>query len=184
MSTLQFIAALVASLAWPVTVVLIITLLRSHIPSLLISLRKVKVSGFELELERARVEAEAVLTDEDVAVLTPSIEKDVSAAATADPVGTVIRQFSRVEAELRNQLLKAGINDVNGKSAVQLAATGVREGVFTAAAAETVRGVAVLRNLAAHGRAAELTPDKVAEYEALIDATVLVLSHRPEKGQL
>lgn len=180
MNELQFIAALVSALAWPLTVIVIILLLRSHIPSLLTSLRKVKLSGFELELERTRAEVEAALDDAGTSAPPPTADEGVSAAAAADPIGTVIRQFTRVEAELRKQLTKAGVANLDGKSAVQLAALGAREGVFTPAAADTVRGVSVLRNLAAHGNASELTPDKVAEYEALIDATVLVLGHRPE----
>ena len=180
MSTLEFIAALTAALAWPVALTVVVLLLRSYIPALLRSLRKVKVSGFEIELERTKADVEAALSDE-AATAALEATPPPSPHAVADPIGTVIRQYSRLERELKRRLSEAGVADLDRRSGTQLVALGVKNGLFTEASAEAVRGVSVLRNLAAHGSASELTPEKVAEYEALIEAVIFSLRQKPKE---
>lgn len=174
MSIFEFIADLVGTLAWPIAVIVIVLLLRTHIPGFLRSLRKVKLSGFEIELERTKVEVESALTSEDPNS-TSSVNLEPSTSNVADPVGSVLAQYSRLERELRRLLADSGVENVERRSAVQLVTLGVSKGVFSEASAEAVRGVSVLRNLAAHGDASDLSSRKAREYESLVDAVIYSL---------
>lgn len=178
MSVLEFIAALVAALAWPLALIVVVLVLRSHIPAFLKSLRKLKLSGFEVELERTRADIETAVEAADTGANIREDEPSV-AVALGDPTATIIRAHRRLEDELRQRLEAAKIKGFENKSANQLVALGVSSGVFTEAAAEAVRGVSVLRNLAAHGRADTVTPNEAAEYVALIDATMFSLRAKP-----
>lgn len=48
MTTLEFIASLVGSLAWPAALVVVALLLRKYLPELFRALKRVKFSGVEL----------------------------------------------------------------------------------------------------------------------------------------
>jgi hypothetical protein len=157
----------------------VVLVLRSHFPAFLKSLRKLKLSGFEVELERTRADIETAVaaadTQADAREDEPSHE-----VALGDPTTTIIRAHRRLEDELRQRLEAAKIEGFEGKSANQLVALGVSSGIFTEAAAEAVRGVSVLRNLAAHGRAGRVTHNEAAEYVALVDATIFSLRAKPQ----
>ena len=174
MSVLQFIAALVSSLAWPLMLIVIVLVLRPHIPVFLKSLRRLKLSGFEVELERTRVDIETAVAAADTSVNIREDEPSVQ-IALGDPTTTVMKAYGRLEVELRQQLEGAGVRGLKNKSANQLASLGVNKGIFTKEIAEGIRRLSVLRNLAAHGRADQLTPSEAAEYAALVDTGILLL---------
>lgn len=184
MSVLDFIAALVAALAWPIALIVVVLMLRSHIPAFLRSLRKFKLSGFEVELERTRADIEtavAVATETETTA-TDSIEETSPAMAVlGDPTTMILRMHRRLEEELQLRLKAAGVEGTDKKSANQLVALGVAEGIITESAAEAVRGVSVLRNLAAHGRGEKVTASEAAEYVALVEATLFSLRAKPKK---
>ena len=108
MTLLEFIANLVGTLAWPIAVIVVVLLLRTYVPGLLRSLRKVKLSGFEIELERTKFEVEAALTSEDPSTPSPG-GTEPSMSNVADPVGSVLAQYARLERELRRLLADAGV---------------------------------------------------------------------------
>lgn len=178
MSVLEFIAALIAALAWPLGLIVVVLVLRSHIPGFLKSLRRLKLSGFEVELERTRVDIETAVAAADM--LPADRENEPSAqVALGDPTTTIIREHRRLEDELRQRLKAAKVEGFENKSANQLVALGVSNGIFTEASAEAVRGVSVLRNLAAHGPADRVAHNEAAEYVALVDATMFSLRVKP-----
>jgi hypothetical protein len=183
MSVLEFIASLVGSLAWPVALLVVLLSLRKHLPALLSSLKRVKVSGFELELERARVEVAEMLSAHPAAPVDVAPREYQHTRSDQHPSVGILRSYLNLEAELRRRLALAGVGDLDGKSAPQLAAIGAREGVFTAATVEAVKGVTVMRNLVANGRTENLSPKDADEYAALVDATVFALGQRPEGTQ-
>jgi hypothetical protein len=184
MSVLDFIAALVAALAWPIALVVVVLILRSHIPDFLRSLRRLKLSGFELEMERTSAIAETAVA---VAADTAGAEMDISGGAPpavlvpGDSAATILRAYGRLEDELRRRLKEGGLKGLEGKSANELVSLGTANGVFIEETAEAVRGASVLRNLAAHRRAEHVGPDEVAQYLAIIEATLYALGAKPKK---
>lgn len=183
MSVLDFIAALVAALAWPIALIVVVLILRSHIPDFLRSLRKLKLSGFEVELERTRADIESAVA---VAAETqPAVDSyddaPLASPVLGDPTASILRTHQRLEEDLRRRLQAEGVESVDNRSAIQLVGLGVSKGIFAESAAEAVRGVSVLRNLAAHGRGAEVTAGEAAEYVALVEATLFALRAKPRK---
>lgn len=182
MTLLEFIADIVASLAWPVAIVVAMLLLRRYIPDTLRALRRVKISGFELELEKTRAEVQEALFEQGGRGAEPvqGVEDLTLKASKQDPVASILGSYAALESELRKRLALAGVPDIEGKTAVQLVTIGVRKGVFGEASADAVRGIAVMRNLAAHGRADRVTVQEAVEYASLVEATIYALGAKPK----
>lgn len=181
MTVLEFIASLVSSLAWPASLVIVVLVLRKHLPGLLSALKKVKVSGLELELERTRIDVQEALSAQQ----TPAgeTEHELPAVDSKQVVGdaaiAILASYAVLEDDLRKRLRDAGVDTPERSSATQMAAVGAREGLFAESAVEAVKGVSVMRNLVAHGRADRVTTQEAEEYAALVDATLFALRTRP-----
>jgi hypothetical protein len=182
MTPLEFTASLVASLAWPVAIVVAVLVLRRYIPDLLRGLRKVKISGFELELERTRADVQEALSLQGDGRVRRDVDDLTVRASQQDPIASILMSYAALEDELRKRLALAGIGGEEKKSAVQLVALGVDKGIFTEESAEAVRGVSVMRNLAAHGRADRITVRDAVEYAALVEGTIYSLKTAPREG--
>lgn len=59
----------------------------------------------------------------------------------------------------------------------------VQHKMITSSTAEAVEGIAVLRNLSAHGRASELTEDRALDYLALVDGVLLAIRRDTKEAQ-
>jgi hypothetical protein len=105
MSTEQFIASLVHSLAWPGAVVGVAVLFRQQVGDLLSgSLRKLKAGPIEFEFDRIISSVEAELTSQ-VGTELPrphgtSLVDDLGPVALASPGPAVLEAYSRLEREL------------------------------------------------------------------------------------
>lgn len=183
MTVLDFIASLVSSLAWPVSFVVIALVLRKHLPALLRALKKVKVSGLELELERTRVDVQEALSAQTTTAGEAEHELPAvdSQQVVGDPTGAILSSYASLEDDLRKRLREAGVEAPEHSSATRLAVIGASAGLFAESAVEAVKGVSVMRNLVAHGRADRVTAQEAAEYAALVDATLFTLRTRPKK---
>jgi len=65
---------------------------------------------------------------------------------------------------------------------MQTARQALEAGLVRPEAVKAVEGAAELRNLAAHGRAADLDEARAMDYLALVDAVNFALGHRPTGG--
>jgi hypothetical protein len=180
--TQQFIASLVSSLAWPGAIIVLALLFRRQLRQLLSGpLKRLKAgpSGLELEFDRLISEAQAqVEPAPDVAELEApeSAVADLAEVARASPAAAVLDGFARVEQELRERLRAAGDPRADNKrGALMLARAALDAKLITPETMEAIRGMAVLRNLAAHGGAADLSEDRAREYLALADAVLFAI---------
>jgi len=191
---------LVIGLAWPVVVLVLVLVFRRQIVKLLSDARRVKAGPFEIEKERVRADVEAATAvsesiDPDPADGEPSapvngasrdaetgfimLRPEFARIAKLSPEAAVTDAYRELERALRTKL--AGWPDVftvnlDRMSGNQLAALAAREGFISEEAAESVRGLSVLRNLSAHGRADELDEAQALDYLALVDATLYALN--------
>jgi hypothetical protein len=97
------------------------------------------------------------------------------------PGAAVMEAFSILERALRQKLQATNIDaepDVR-IGAVGLARIAAREGLITDETLRAVEGVAVLRNLAAHGHEREISPERAREYLTLMDAVLYALDATP-----
>ncbi len=91
--------------------------------------------------------------------------------------------FARIESQLR-QLLDDAELDTGGASALQLARRAQEAGLVQAETVRAIEGIAVLRNLAAHGHEAELDESRALDYLALTDAVSYSLPQESRMGPL
>lgn len=178
MDTRQFIASLVSSLVWPTAVVVLVVLFRHRITELFQQLpRRVKAGPFEVEWDRTvavtatglvapRQERETVLPSQDLADLSPLAETHPGAA--------VLDAAARVEGALRARFEAAEMDVPPSRGMRDLARRGVDAGLIDAETARTIDGLAILRNLAAHGRD-EVSPERAREFLTLAEAVIYQL---------
>lgn len=179
--TKQFIASLVSSLAWPVAVVLVVLLFREQLAKLLSGpLKRLRAGPSGLELEFDRIISEAQAEVEPVPELEPpseSVSAELGDLAHVSPAAAVMDGYARIEEALRERLRDA--DDPRGServgSPVVLARFALEKQLITPETADAVRGAAKLRNLTAHGAAADVSEDRAREYLALVDAILFAI---------
>ncbi len=182
MSDLEFIAALVKALAWPVVVVVVVLLFRRQLAKLLGQpLRSLRAGPLEANWDLQAAELRTELAD------STSPGPDGSSGATTDlaplaataPVAAVLQAFSRIEDRLHELLA-----DEPGRgSALQLARRASDLRLISPEAVRAVEGAAVLRNLVAHGGPTDLDEPRARDYLALVDAVLFALHSPPRVAQ-
>jgi hypothetical protein len=188
MSVLEFVASLVRSLAWPAAVIAIAILLRHQLRRLLTGpVRRMRAGPFELEWDRLLSKAEAEV---DQPVERSSLQEadgglieELAQVATVAPGAAVMEAHAQLERTLRALLEKAeGVSteQIARMGAVRLARLARDREVITPEAADAVEGMSVLRNLAAHGRADDLTTERALDYLALADAVLYSIQRGQE----
>jgi hypothetical protein len=175
MDTKQFIASLVSSLAWPAAVFAIALLFRKQLADLLAGpLRRLKAGpgGVELEFERIlpKVQAQVAAAEPgEKRPIEPSSD-ELAEVAQRSPAAAVLGAYARLEAELRAGLVKAGNQQADKLAGRHLVHAALERGLISEQTAEGIEGVALLRNLSAHGREGDLSVERALDYITLVDA--------------
>lgn len=200
-SVFQSSVDLVTGLAWPAVVGVIAFMFRSEIRDLLRTpLSRLKAGPFEVEIERARVEVEAATAGAAQSPAPPAGggSKDGDSPRTGEltddlqrlgehvmvnPSAVILDGYVVVENTLRDVLSDRGINGTAQMNGVGLASRAVQTHVILPATLESVQGLAVLRNLTAHGTAGDVTPDKARDYLNLVEAVVWTIQQNAKQSQ-
>jgi hypothetical protein len=184
MSWLDFIASVISAVAWPLVALFALILLRQPLARLLTDRppKRVKVGPLDVEWTREIAEAETELSaagtplppGPDAASLVSELETEARKA----PAIAVLEAYAVLDRELRN-LVESKI-DVPSDELIRngplgLARLAARHGVISQETANAVQSVSVLRNLAAHGSARDVTTDQAIDYLALVDGVLLTL---------
>jgi len=196
MSIPAFVLALVQTLVWPLTVIGIVIILRSAIVAALSGpLKRLKAgpTGVELEMWEGKL---AVIKEElsgDSGRRTPertdtgqsagegSLIEELTPVAEVSPQAAILEGYARLERGLRLKLASKGKEPDATMGGRNLARLAQREGVITELTANAIDGLAVLRNLAAHGQApSDLNTARALDYLAMVDGTLFAL--RQSKG--
>jgi len=165
MDWLTFVSKLVEALAWPAIVVWLLWYLKEHLPTLASSIRKLKVSGVEMEFERQAQklaeEAQEALPSEDFAGEDPDLRR--------------LREFARINANLAinegwflvesaaiKLLAKANINMPRGPHLIYEGL--VKLDVLTPPQISAFKQLRELRSKAAQGSDLQLAPESVDNY--------------------
>jgi hypothetical protein len=190
MDGLTFAASLVSSLAWPVVLLAITYLFRRELAEVIGRLRTVKALGAEGTFDPKEAEAKVALatataaatiqaattapniTASSVTTYTPPKTQEMTERfmdlARRDPGAAVLEAWEEVERTLKRRMdtaKVAGIERLRGEQLIDLA---MRKAVINVQTAEALRGLLVLRNLAAHDRDVGL--GKALEYLTLADS--------------
>lgn len=184
----EFVASLVSSLAWPVSAATVVWLLRSQLAALLDGpIKRWKAGPVEVEYwTRETAEVADSVGVLDAVTAGRAEEPDDELARLAElaektPVLAVIEGYRLVEREVRRIGHEGGIEGADQAPLSKLLATEVEAGLVTPETLNAVRGLTALRNLAAHGPAAETTTtvERAREYVVLVQAVLFALSRPP-----
>jgi hypothetical protein len=179
MSALEFIS----SVAWPVTILVIALLFRKSITDMLSGqlLTRMKAGPFEANWERGVSEVEAELRQTVPPDERPPAEgliAELASLAERSPATAVLEAYARVEQELRRIAGSPPVDphlDLDRLGAHTLAQVARQGGRLSDQTVQAVEGLSVLRNLAAHGRAGDLTPERAMDYLALVDGVLYAI---------
>lgn len=179
----------IASLAWPILVLVVVLLFRTQITSLLSGgVRRLRAGPFEMEWDRQVSEVEAEVDTRALPQPQPMqgeqhVSEDLRLVAERAPHAAVMEAYALLEERLRVIVAEAGLQTEPGVrlGAVRLARIAGKAGLISEEDVRAVQGVAVLRNMAAHRTGGtEITVEQAVEYLALIDGILYALSARRE----
>jgi hypothetical protein len=184
---MQFTSSIIGSVAWPLAATILALTFRASIRKLLLGpVKRWKAGPVEMEYwdqatSNARQEllrAEQGSEEAPAAAMSPTyaLQRELRELAKVDPAAAVLEGYARIERELREVLRRRQIHFTRSMSAPELADVARRHGVIKQEAANAVEGLAVLRNLAAHGAAEEgLSGQRALEYVDLVAAVLYAL---------
>ena len=176
MSTEQFIASLVSSLAWPVAVVAIAVIFRVQLRQLLggrLSRLKAGPIEAEFDLVASHVQLELPAADDRPLAASP-LSRELRELAESSPRGAILEAHDRVERTLRDALEAVGDPVREGDTATELARRAAARGLITPQTSKAVEGITVLRNLAVHDPDG-LPADRVKDYLVLADSVLYAI---------
>ena len=166
MGTLDFIAALVEDLAWPLTVVLAILLFRGPITNLLPFLQRLRYKDFVLEFSDKLTEVEtqaAAMVGERFAI---PVREDILDLAETYPRGAVIDSWIAVESALRDlrESQESKVDVLQRHSSLLVERELARSGVLNPAVVSLLRDLRSTRNEVIHRPDVPLTPAMAQQY--------------------
>lgn len=197
MGALEFIAALVGSLAWPLVVVVLVLLLRVPIGKMLSGEHPVKSlkagpAGLEVEfdtrLETARQELEDARAERPALPAPqkrPAIEAarddfmfEMSQLAQIRPEAVVGLSFARLEASLREAVEQSanGGREPRVMSARALGRVAVERGILALSELPALEEVALLRNAVVHGKPTQLDAERALEYARVVQQLLVSIA--------
>lgn len=176
----SFAASLVSSLAWPTVALIAAVLFRASIRAMISR----PLSRAQIGPLVAEWEAQAVATAAEIAATpAPDVGREalsdrLGKFADASPEAAVLGAFAEIERALRRALGKSGTPD-EVRNAGQLVHFALEQGAISKQTAEAIRGLIVLRNLAAHGRDVDLDSRRARDFVAMSDAVLFAIEHPP-----
>jgi hypothetical protein len=186
MNILQFISALVASVAWPVTLVVLVWLLRDSIQRVLLTITSLKYKDLQVDFGRELKELEEKAKVIDItpakrAALPPPERKepyqilaDAERLVNEFPEPAVALAWSAVETELLQAVMRLAISadyppDNSAYKNVKLLSD---QGTLDANTIDVLNRLRNLRNAAVHGGSIHISTDEAREYIAITKGVV------------
>jgi hypothetical protein len=176
----------IAALAWPVIALVAVLVFRRQLANVLSTagpLRRMKVGPLEAEWERQRAEAEAEVEAAGVVPpeAPPDLAEELKGLAKSAPSAAILEAYAHVEDELRAMLQAADVPaaELPGGGALRLARFAAQRGLLNNETVSAVGGIAVLRNMAAHGHMHSLSQHQALDYLTLADSVLYAIRNPP-----
>jgi hypothetical protein len=183
---LAFIAAVVGSLAWPVTLIVIVLIFRRQLLAAAPWLRELEVGNVKLkfaeELAKAATAAEEIEPQKQPAPVAPPVtDRDLLLAEHA-PIGLVLQSWMTVENALADAAVRHGLSMSSGTPravpSYRLIEDLEARRVITPATAQTLSYLRQLRNQVAHHKGS-IDTDQALEYARLAKKVLDALDDAP-----
>jgi hypothetical protein len=181
MDLLNFVANIIASLAWPCSIIILIFLMRKPIRDLLPLLQRLKYKEFELEfgkrVEEVKEEIETTLPGEGMRILSsPEVEPLIKLAEISAPAA-VLEAWRSVEHTAIETAQRLGGNFRSDKPlTVQAIRFLERQEFIDRNIVSLLRDLRGLRNEAAHAPNFVLSKESALEYSASAAAVARYLN--------
>jgi hypothetical protein len=187
MGALQFLASLISSLAWPITVTVLVFVLRVPLTRVLLTLTRLKYKDFELDfgrdLKRLEEDAKAVgIAPKDSKAIAPprrdslQLLEEAARIAQEFPEAAISIAWQAVEAELIAAVMRLAMSPdyPSYNSALKNAELLRDQNMIDTRTFEILNRMRVLRNAAIHGArsATAITSDEASEFVALARGVV------------
>lgn len=141
---------------------------------------KVAAGPFSLEWEKQVEEVEADLQRQPPLIAGGEPSGAVGRLyeiADISPEAAIVEGFAEIEASLRNVLEQAGIElPRQSWNAFELSRLALENNLISVGTKEAIDGLRVLRNLAAHGQADDISPQRAHEFVALAQGVLFTIS--------
>ena len=191
MSWQELAASLVDSLAWPVSIAIVVIVLRKQLTAMLdVPMKRVKAGPFELEMqETARDVVEAVVQAEPLE-LRPASEYDEQIAYAAQlantvPVVAVRHAWSLVDRRLREIAAEGGVPAPPDLSPLVLTRALVQRNLISSESKHAIDGLALLYETARHddGRGRSVSAEQAGDYVQYVRGVLYALSFTPARAE-
>lgn len=178
MTWMQFVAALVQSLAWPIVVVIAIFAFKRPMVSLLAKIKQLTWGDKTVALyDDKAVEVEARV---EVAKVTSEPTKPAP-LATSTYVGKIVLIWSAIIDGL-NAKIRESVGHFNYRNDAEILRTAYIHGLLTDEQNSALEGLRAMRNLAVHSPDKKIDEKRYTEFFVMADAmaTILKLPPLPE----
>lgn len=199
MNTLQFIASLVSSLAWPAAIVLIVLMLRKPLSRVILSLHKLSYKELQLDFDQEISKLVSVADQAKIPVITKEngttsrergfsssrtsegkFDEHIMALAKTDPTAAIVMAWSLVESEIQSTINRLAISpDYPPYNSALRNIQLLRENNYIDEDTEKIlQGLRTLRNKVIHGEnmEEEITYTQVMEYAQLVQRMIKLLA--------
>jgi len=178
-STLTFISEMTKALAWPLALVVLGLIFRSHLSGLLegVRLRRVQKGEWLADFETVAQEVRAELPGQGQ-VLGQARDSEVSLIEENErlldvaPTAAVSQAWNQLEDRLTSVASSAGIAQ---KRLPELLRTLVEKGVIKPSVSDSILGLRNMRNLAVHAPPDRLSTTQAREFLTMVEAIIWTL---------
>ena len=166
-------------LAWPVTTIIIVLLLRKPLVELVSVLKKLKIKDIELEFER---EAKNILAEAERDLPEPDKESEKSqrssskimfSLAPAEPVKEILGAWRELESLLRSKINEHDFTKCN--TVREMVKTLKEGGIISSETARTILELAAFRNKVAHSEKEVISKEASSDFLKAIRRVKLLI---------
>jgi hypothetical protein len=164
--------AIINSLAWPVTVLIIIFMLRKHLRLVLPYVEKVKFKDFEVNFRKGLEDAKADAEEGGVKLKASKEEKEeILRLVEISPSSAVIESWKEIEIAARNKVTQLVKEEEKLTKAKRRPLSHLElTGALIPSTARAIRDLQSLRNQAAHAENVQISKENALEYVGLAKA--------------
>lgn len=185
-SLTQSLLSLIEAAFWPATVLILAFGFRKPVAELIQRITAIRAPGVELEAEARANAAAAVATAvaESVAAkdASPSVESaaklnHLRALADVQPTTAILQGYETLESVLRRILEAANLADDQSHLPPASVRKAAAHGLVEESSIAAVDGLAVMRDLVAHGGSAQVSTRDAHSYISLVTAAIYAITH-------
>jgi len=172
MSWKQFIASVIASLAWSTVVLVLAIVLRSSIVDLIVRLRRIKHKDTELEFEQQVMKIESALPPSKTR--SKALPKSLEELVVVSPRAAVMESWTMVESLFYKKAIDSGALEATKRRVAFSRAFEVvwKQGVIDPSTARAILEMRELRNRVAHDENAYVGIEDARRYAELASSLV------------